>query len=218
MEQSPYSKPKHQEMISKRISLNFSVNILTLILREIILTLTLRVNILTLTFGVNILTLIFSWNYFDINFRCKYLDLNFTCKYSDLNFTSKYFDLRFTCNYFDLNFTCKYFDLIKTSNHTEIHSSFSRPWVSRDPKSALRCSLEMCRFVMVIIVRDGPGNTSSNPGRGYSGFEEFCYFPEHYIFYGNTNELRKLSLTTQQRKLFAALNIVCFWCCKTRRV
>ena len=39
-------------------------------------------------------------------------------------------------------------------------------------------------------------------------------------FFRYTNELRNSALTKQQRKLFlfAALNIVCFWCCKTRGV
>ena len=32
--------------------------------------------------------------------------------------------------------------------------------------------------------------------------EKFCYFPEHYIFLGTTNELRNYSLVTQQRKFF----------------
>ena len=39
------------------------------------------------------------------------------------------------------------------------------------------------------------------------------------FFFRHTNELRNFALTTQQRKfLFAALNMVCFWCCKTRGV
>ena len=37
---------------------------------------------------------------------------------------------------------------------------------------------------------------------------EIVKFLKHYIFLGNTNELRNFSLTTQQRKfLFAAWNI-----------
>ena len=50
-----------------------------------------------------------------------------------------------------------------------------------------------------ILDETGCISHSINP---YSGFEEFCYFPEHYIFLGNTNELRNFTLTTQQRKFF----------------
>ena len=46
------------------------------------------------------------------------------------------------------------------------------------------------------------------------------YFPEHYRFYGNRNELRNYSLVTHNNEssLFAALNMVCSWCCKTHGV
>ena len=38
-------------------------------------------------------------------------------------------------------------------------------------------------------------------------------------FFKATNELRNSALTKQQRKsLFAALDIICSWCCKTRGV
>ena len=38
-------------------------------------------------------------------------------------------------------------------------------------------------------------------------------------FLGNTNELRNFSLThNKENFLFAALNMVCFWFCKTRGV
>ena len=44
-------------------------------------------------------------------------------------------------------------------------------------------------------------------------------FEYNTIVLGHTNELRDFALTTQQRKfLFAALSMVCSWCCKTRGV
>ena len=57
-------------------------------------------------------------------------------------------------------------------------------------------------------------------GRTYSVFEGISYFPEHYRFYGNINELRDYWFNnTQQRKYFiCSFEAVCSWCCKTRGV